>query len=278
MMILSAAAVPNLLSASQQFHNIGDNLSRGTCQVRSLQMSGQHSHKDQYWSLVNHRLPSGPPFASHSPTAVRSHSESAISASRRKLLRRAMSVAGVNYCAGTISSASAYTIDRVKADERDTFAEVQQGNGPLRILWVGSGNPFKGVVVKNLFLPGNEVIALDLQRPDASDLAAATTYAAEHGYRLCFEQGDATKLKFADETFDAAVSSFFLCQDFPGGPEVVISEIRRVLKPGGRFGFYEHIEDIDRVIVDKVFGERSVLRVQAYPERTNVIAGVVTKV
>ena len=68
----------------------------------------------------------------------------------------------------------------------------------------------------------------------------------------------------------------FLCQDFD--PEVVVSEIRRVLKAGGRFGFYEHVEDIDSVIVGKVFGERAVIRVEAYPERTNVVAGVVRKV
>ena len=67
----------------------------------------------------------------------------------------------------------------------------------------------------------------------------------------------------------------FLCQDFD--PAVVVSEIRRVLKPGGRFGFYEHVEDIDKVIVGKVFGEGSVVRVEAYPERTNVVAGVVRK-
>ena len=68
----------------------------------------------------------------------------------------------------------------------------------------------------------------------------------------------------------------FLCQDFD--PQVVVSEIRRVLKPGGRFGFYEHVEDINKVIVDRVFGERSIVQVQAYPERTNVMAGVVKKV
>ena len=129
---------------------------------------------------------------------------------------------------------------------------------------------------RDLFSAGNEVIALDLRRPDASDLSAATTYASEHGFHLRFEQGDATNLTFTDGTFDAVVCSMFLCQDFD--PEVVVSEIRRVLKPGGRFGFYEHVEDIDKVIVGKVFGERSVIRVQAYPERTNVMAGVVRKV
>jgi len=52
-----------------------------------------------------------------------------------------------------------------------------------------------------------------------------------------------------------------------------------VLKPGGRFGIYEEpVEDIDQVVVGKVFGEKSVIRVQAKPERTNVMAGVVRKV
>ena len=91
-----------------------------------------------------------------------------------------------------------------------------------------------------------------------------------------FEQGDATRLKFADASFDVVVCSLFLCQDFD--PAVVVSQIRRVLKPGGRFGSYEHVEDIDNVIVGKVFGERSVIRIQAKPERSNTIGLVVRKV
>ena len=179
------------------------------------------------------------------------------------------------YCScGLIEPASAYTVERVEPDERETYAVAQRGRGPLRVLWVGSGD-MKGVY-ESLFPAGNEVIAVDLQRPDSSDLSAATTYAAEHGYELRFEQGDATNLKFTDGTFDAVVCSMFLCQDFD--PEVVVSEIRRVLKPGGRFGFYEHVEDIDKVIVGKVFGERAVVRVQAKPERLNIMAGVVRKV
>ena len=214
-----------------------------------------------------------------SPTTAAGPMFGIVSASRpsRRRLLNGVLAAGICHGSGPLS-ASAYMIDRVKADERVTFAEAQKGNGPLRVLWVGSGNLTKGTAVKNLFLAGNEVVALDLLRPDAIDLTTATTYASTHGYKLRFQQGDATTLPFPDGTFDAVVSSFFLCQDFSGGPEVVVSEIRRVLKPGGRFGFYEHIENIDRLIVDQVFGERSVLRVQAYPERTNVIAGIVRKV
>jgi len=206
--------------------------------------------------------------------------------SRRNLFRCALwSSTGIYYGRGTISPALAYTgkkissksgrlVDRVIPDEKDTYAEAQKGKGSLRILWVGPED-LKGVR-KSLFKAGNEVVALDLNTPTATDLSAATTYATDHGYQLRFEQGDATKLKFADGTFDVVVSSLFLCQDFD--PEVVVSEIRRVLKPGGRFGFYEHVEDIDNIIIGKVFGERSVIRVQAYPTEFNVIAGIVKKV
>ena len=190
---------------------------------------------------------------------------------RRSLLCSALS-AGI-VCGSSIS-ASAYTVDRVKPDEKETYAVAQSAKGPLRVLWIGAGS-LNGVF-KNLFQAGNEVTAVDLVRPDATDLSAATTYAAEHGYQLRFEQGDATSLKFTEGTFDVVVTSMFLCQDFD--PEVVVSEIRRVLKPGGRFGFYEHVEDINTVIVDRVFGERSVVRVEHNPDRLNVMAGVVRKV
>jgi len=195
--------------------------------------------------------------------------------SRRNLLHGAVWASGVCYGSGSISCASAWTVDEVKPDEKAIYGEAQSGSpGALRVLWVGAGT-LKGVY-RNLFHAGNEVIALDLVRPDAGDLSAAAAYATEQGVRLRFEQGDATHLKFGDEKFDVVVCSMFLCQDFD--PVVVVSEIRRVLKPGGRFGFYEHVEDIDQVVVGKVFGEKSVIRIQAKPERTNVMAGVIRKV
>jgi SAM-dependent methyltransferase len=201
--------------------------------------------------------------------------------SRRKLLLRGggLWTSGMlGYGSGTIDRALAYTIQKVEPDETKIYAEAQRvGNGgrPLRVLWLGSGN-MNGLFKNVYFREGNEVIALDLQQPTIKDVSAATTYASEHGYKVRFEQGDATHLKFTDGTFDVVVCSMFLCQDF--NPEVVVSEIRRVLKPGGRFGFFEHVEDIDKVIVGKVFGERSVIRVQHYPEKFNVMAGVVKKV
>jgi len=174
-------------------------------------------------------------------------------------------------------SKSGRLVDQAIPDEKEIYAEAQNEPGaPIkkRILWIGSGDTVRGVS-SNLFQAGNEVVALDLARPDKKDLRTSTSFANEHGYKLRFVQGDATKLKFSEGTFDVVVSSMFLCQDFD--PEVVVSEIWRVLKPGGRFGFYEHVEDIDKVIVDKVFGERSIVQIQAYPEEINIIAGVMKK-
>ena len=183
--------------------------------------------------------------------------------------------------------ARAYTIDKVDPDENDIYAEAQNMPGHLKVLWVGSGSlksksggtqtgeALSGVY-KNLFKPGNEVTALDLLQATSSDYKAAKKYAKDKGYVLRYQQGDATKLDFADETFDVVVCSCFLSQPFD--PVVVVKEINRVLKPGGRFGFYEHKTDIDTVVVGKVFGEASIVKLVAYPELQNILAGVVRKV
>ena len=219
-------------------------------------------------------------------TAVRmaEKKQSVDQVSRRRLVLGAAWASGLYY-GGIPSCASAYTIQEVKPNENDTYALAQKGKGPLRVLWVGPvGEGLLRQVDKDLFPAGNEVIAFDLKRPEAADLSASSAYAAEHGYQLRFEQGDATKLKYSDASFDVVVSSMFLCQGtetnhpLPNWSEVVVSEIRRVLKPGGRFGFYEHVEDIDKVIVGKVFGERAVVRIEWAPEKLNIMAGVVRKV
>ena len=219
---------------------------------------------------------SGPPGATDAAGSTWLFAEPALS--RRNLVRGALWAAG-SQTLGLSSAASAYTINEVKPDERDLYHEAQNGkSGPKRILWIGSGNVTKGLI-KDLFQAGNEVIALDLKRPKPRDYRAATTYATEHGFTFSFFQGDATRLKFDDESFDVVVSSQFLCQfDQIGGPKTVIEEIRRVLKPGGRFGFYEDEPEVDKVIVGKVFGESAVIRVDANPLKSNIIGGVVRKV
>ena len=201
-----------------------------------------------------------------------------VSGSRRGLIRSAVASA---IPLSQPNVAKAYTIDRVDPDENDIYAEAQNMTGPLKVLWVGSGalkirtGGARSGVYKNLFKTGNEVIAVDLLKATSSDYRDAKEYAREQGYVLRYQQGDATKLDFVDETFDVVVCSCFLSQPFD--PVVVVNEIQRVMKPGGRFGFFEHKTDIDTVVVP-IFGEASIIKLVAYPELQNILAGVVRKV
>eukprot|EP00439_Symbiodinium_sp_Y106_P017295 s459_g2.t1 len=52
---------------------------------------------------------------------------------------------------------------------------------------------------------------------------------------VCLEQA----LPFADNSFDAVVASLVLCS--VREPDTALREIARVLKPGGRYLFLEHI-------------------------------------
>lgn len=180
--------------------------------------------------------------------------------------------------------ARAYEIRTGEPDEARIYELAQQRRSrpvtagqsggkaaPLRILWIGAGN-LRGVF-RDLFLPGNEVLAVDLVVPAPGDLRAARAYARDHGYRLDFERGDGTRLRFRDGSFDVVLSTQFLCQDFD--PRVVVREIRRVLAPGGRFGYYEDQPNIDKIIVGDVFGPDSVIEFEYDPSESNIIAGVV---
>lgn len=60
------------------------------------------------------------------------------------------------------------------------------------------------------------------------------------GRRTCFEKGDAAKLDFADETFDAVVSNFVF-HEVSTQPDKrqLIREALRVVKKGGSFAFQD---------------------------------------
>ena len=82
---------------------------------------------------------------------------------------------------------------------------------------------------------GCRIVGLDINAPgvhNANQLAVARSLAS----KVRFEQCDASKkLPFDDNTFDAVFSNDVLCH-LPGRP-AVLSEIFRVLKPGGRMLF-----------------------------------------
>jgi SAM-dependent methyltransferase len=59
------------------------------------------------------------------------------------------------------------------------------------------------------------------------------------GREVTLRLGSAESLEVGDSAFDAVVSTLVLCS--VADPAVALSEVLRVLKPGGRFVFVEHV-------------------------------------
>ncbi|MBQ9815812.1 MAG: methyltransferase domain-containing protein [Lachnospiraceae bacterium] len=61
---------------------------------------------------------------------------------------------------------------------------------------------------------------------------------AEGVSNVSFQRGDATKLEFPDETFDAVMSNY-VYHNIPGDRQKIILETLRVLKKGGTFAIHD---------------------------------------
>jgi ubiquinone/menaquinone biosynthesis C-methylase UbiE len=70
-------------------------------------------------------------------------------------------------------------------------------------------------------------------------LEIARARARELGREVDLRVGDAQALEFPDDSFDAVVCTLSLCT-IPDDRAAVV-EVRRVLRPGGRFLFLEHV-------------------------------------
>lgn len=106
------------------------------------------------------------------------------------------------------------------------------------ILEVGSGT---GLNLRH-YDPAR-VAHLTLTEPDPHMRAhlesAATTLGIAHDVRDCA----AESLPFADASFDVAVCTLVLCS--VDSPSRTLAELRRVLRPGGRLVFLEHVASDD---------------------------------
>lgn len=99
-----------------------------------------------------------------------------------------------------------------------------------RVLDLGSGGGMDSVLVGCTVGPNGSVVGLDLSEEMVTRARSlAATCGADHVH---FERGEAEALPFADATFDVAHLNgvLNLCPD----KRAVVSELRRVLKPGGR--------------------------------------------
>lgn len=74
--------------------------------------------------------------------------------------------------------------------------------------------------------------------PHAGLLEGARLRAREHGWDTQILEGVGENIPFASGQFDTVVCTYTLCS--VDDPERVLSEIKRILKPGGRMLFLEH--------------------------------------
>jgi SAM-dependent methyltransferase len=99
--------------------------------------------------------------------------------------------------------------------------------GPGRVLDLAAGT---GTLAAALADRGATVDAVDLS-PRMVELGRARTA----GLDVTWHEGDAERLAFPERTFDAVLSSFGMI--FAPRPDRVLTEVRRVLRPGGTLAF-----------------------------------------
>jgi ubiquinone/menaquinone biosynthesis C-methylase UbiE len=134
----------------------------------------------------------------------------------------------------------------LKATEENGLGEMRAAllaGARGRVVEIGAGT---GV---NLDLYGDGIEDLTLIEPDPHmgarlrERLAAGPPGGEGGAPRRLVAAPAEAIPFADDTFDTAVATLVLCT--VPDPTAAIDELARVLKPGGRLLFIEHVRSED---------------------------------
>ena len=138
----------------------------------------------------------------------------------------------------------ALTYNRLMASgEKAGLAEIR-----AKLLAQASGNVLEvgaGTGLNLPYYPGT-VSMLTATEPDASMLRRLQRVASPAARQVSVLRAPAEDLPFEDATFDTVVATLVLCgvDDQPRA----VREIRRVLKPGGRLLFVEHVRSDDAAL------------------------------
>lgn len=108
-----------------------------------------------------------------------------------------------------------------------SFAQIAAGE---TLLDVGTGT---GVVAITAARAGAQVTAIDLSATLLEEARTNASIARQEN--IAWADGDAEQLPYEDASFDVVLSQFG--HMFAPHPDVVIAEMRRVLKPEGRIAF-----------------------------------------
>jgi len=123
--------------------------------------------------------------------------------------------------------------------ERKFGADLKRqllANAHGRVLEIGVGTGLS-------FLHYPPDVELAGVEPSPHMLKRARRRAAELGRKVELVEAPAEQLPFADDSFDTVVSLTVLCT--VRDAQRTLGEIRRVLRPGGRFVFLEHVRSDD---------------------------------
>ncbi len=135
----------------------------------------------------------------------------------------------------------ALTYDRSMARmEKAGFRELREGalaQATGDVLEIGGGTG------SNLRYYGPAVTSLTIAEPEAPMLKRLEKKVREQRSPAKVVRAPAEHLPFADDSFDTVVSTLVLCG--VDDQRTALQEIRRVLRPGGRLVFIEHVRSDD---------------------------------
>lgn len=121
-----------------------------------------------------------------------------------------------------------YTGYIARDHKREAFGAVQPG----RIVEIGPG-----VGANFEYLPsGSDLVAVE---PNRAMHQRLTRRAAAHAIDLELIVTSAEQMPIPDESVDDVLCSLVLCS--VEDPQAVLAEVKRILRPGGRFRFVEHV-------------------------------------